>query len=650
MRPTVATMLLVLALLAPASASAEPYTKVTDVRVAMDDGVLMAADLYVPTVRDADGDGRYPCVVELTPYRKEMRAAEGASLLPASGIALIEVDARGTGGSAGEYDIVFSVREQADAAAWVEWAALSAKKPNGDPLCELTVGMYGGSYSGIIQSLVATLPATATGSLPAAPPHLAAIAPQRAYGDLYRDIVYHGGQLIGSFGNIWSAGTTAFYTQPPSDVATENGARAWLDHLRKNDPMMRHYIDNPYVDARYTSDDSVPSYTQKLYEDSSVLPRIENLRVPALQLAGFFDSFTRGQLLTFSQAHALERSVGSGPNFLIAGPWNHSGTHFITPDQGFRDELVDWYRYWLEGKEAGAAAPSWITDGFDGNGARALYFQSRSGKVNGSTAADGSWGTASTWPPPGLEVKRMYLGRDGEGILADPRSGELTSADDVDDTTGWYWVSNPAAGTGELLSRWDNAASGSVPQPQWDQRTEDGKGLTFTSAPLVADLPVAGPISLNVWASVTGTGAESAAPDLGGAGQISPPRLDTDFVVKMSDVAPDGTATLITQGYLRASHRAFDPERSVSIDGELMAPYHLHTEASLLPPEQGTIQRPGRAALYNIEIWPTAKTFAAGHRVRLDVSSADTPNHLTIVRPTINGLHGGWLSLPVLSP
>ena len=648
MRRTIASLLLVAACLVPVGASAEPYVKITDVRVAMDDGVLMAADVYVPTVPDADGDGLYPCVVELTPYRKETRAAEGASLLPAAGIVLIEVDARGTGGSAGEYDVVFSVREQADAAAWVEWAALSASKPGGAPLCERTVGMYGGSYSGIIQSLVASLPATATGSLPAAPPHLAAIAPQRAYGDLYRDIVYHGGQLIGSFGDIWSTGTTAFYTQPPSDVTSETGARAWLDHLSKNDPMMRYYIENQYADAVYTSDDSVPSYSQKLYEDSSVLPRIGNLRVPALQLAGFFDTFTRGQLLTFSRAHALERSLGDrGPNFLIAGPWNHSGTHFITPDQGFRDELLDWYGYWLEGKEAGLPAPSWIEQGFDGSGGRALYFQSTTGKVNGATPADGSWRTASTWPPPSIDVQKMYLGRDREGLLADPRSGELTPPDSPDDTTGWYWISNPAAGTGELLSRWDNAASGSVPHPQWDQRTEDGKGLTFTSSAMATDLSIAGPISLNVWASVTGTGNESRSPDAGGAGQMSPPRLDTDFVVKLSDVAPDGTATLVTQGYLRASHRAYDPDSSVYIDGELMAPYHLHTEAAVTPPEEGTLMRPGRD-LYNIEIWPTAKTFAAGHKIRLDIYSADTPNHMTIVRPTVNGLGGGWLSLPVV--
>jgi hypothetical protein len=38
------------------------------------------------------------------------------------------------------------------------------------------------------------------------------------YGDLYRDIVYHGGMVIGTFGLIWSGGTTAYYTEPPTDM------------------------------------------------------------------------------------------------------------------------------------------------------------------------------------------------------------------------------------------------------------------------------------------------------------------------------------------------------------------------------------------------------------------------------------------------
>lgn len=627
-------LVLLAASLVPATASAADYTKITDVRLAMSDGTVLVSDVYVPTATDGDADGLFPCVVELTPYRKESRYTEGASFLPARGIALIEVDARGTGGSQGEYDIVFSVREQRDAVEWIDWAATAASKPDGSKLCEDTVGMYGGSYSGIIQYLTASLPLHAGdagyGRLPLGSEHLAAIAPQRAYGDLYRDIVYHGGMVIGSFGLIWSAGTTAYFLEPPTDSPSDPARAAWTDHVTKNDPMQVPYWSSQYADATYTSDDTTPKYSQRLYEDSSVLPRIQNLRAPTLHLAGFYDAFTRGQLRTFSEAYALENAHGDrGPNYLIAGPWNHSGTHFIIPDQGFKQLLADWYGYWLEARANGATEPDW--------GPRVRYFLSTSGKVNAQTPADGEWRSTTDWPPPGFGVEKLYLRHDGTlGVSPEGNQNIRT------------YPTNPTAGTAEVLSRWDNAAG--TPQPQLDQRIETGKGLTWQTEVLGGAVRVAGPIGFSMFASITGAqGDPTRARDWPGLLQEMPPYLDTDFVVKVSDVAPDGSALLVTQGYLRASHRAFDPARSIyASNGTLLAPFHLHTPAALDAPTSGAVRD------YQIEIWPTAHTFAKDHRIRLDLYSADTPGHLTIVQPSVVGVYSGLLqdavlSLPVVS-
>ncbi|MGH2786158.1 MAG: CocE/NonD family hydrolase [Actinomycetota bacterium] len=639
-RPTVALLIAALALPLGLARAAD-HTTLIDVRLPMDDGVELAADVYVPTVPDADGDGLYPCVVELTPYRKETRAEEGAGYLPSQGIALIEVDARGTGGAAGEYDIVFSVREQQDAVAWIDWAATSATK-DGQPLggtnklCETTVGMYGGSYSGIIQYLVASLPTqpgdVGFGRLPAGSPYLSTIAPQRAYGDLYRDIVYHGGMVIGTFGLIWSAGTTAYYTEPPTDLPSGSAISAWLDHLTKNDPMIVNYLERPYADAEFASDDSTPAWTQRIYEDSSALPRIGNLRVPTLHLAGLFDAFTRGQLETFSQALALEAGGGRGPNFLIAGPWNHTGTHFIDPDQGFKQRLGDWYRYWLEGKVNGAAPPSWIS------GPRATYFQMTSGTANAMEPSDGTWETSASWPPATAHVEKLFLAP--QNLLARTLPPLCT------DVCARSYVYEPAQGKAETWSRWDNAAGLPVPQQQLDQRL-DSEGVTFETPVLASALSVAGPIAVHL---VLGTQGAPGDPTLAagwpGALNVIPPYHDTDIVVKISDVAPDGSARLVTQGYLRASHRAVDIARSRFIDGVNMAPYHPHTLAAFDPPPAD-----GTPREYDIEIWPTAKTWEAGHRLRVDIYSADTPNHLALIKPALNTVYfdGSYLALPVTS-
>jgi len=600
-----------------ATASAQsPAARVTkDVRFTMDDGIQIAADVYLPP----SGSGPFPCLVELTPYRKETRAAEGASFLPGQGFALIEADARGTGGSNGEYDVVFSIREQRDTAEVIEQAATSLTLPDVGKVCLPKIGMYGGSYSGIIQYLVASLPA------PDFPEHLAVIAPQRAYGDLYRDIVYHGGILIGSFGLLWSGGTSAFYLEPPTDVTTPAGQTAWLDHITKNDPILEAYLTHPYVDADFASNATQPPFAQKLYVDSSVLPRIENLHVPALHLAGWFDAFTRGQLLTFERARALEQASPSdyGPHYLIIGAWNHSNTHFINPDQGFKQELADWYHYWLDG----GARPAFM------DGPRLRYYLMGTGALLDTS---GTWQSADDWPLSGATYERYYLRAGGAMSKDAPSSAEPADS----------YIYNPLAGTAELLSRWDNAASGSIPQPAWDQRTDEPKGLSYTVA-FDHDVRIAGPINFHLRATTIGLPG-SAVEGWPTAAQSLPPYHDTDFVVKISDVAADGTATLITQGYLRASHRDLDPSNSeFSSSGDVIRAQHFDDSAHVHPPV------PGEDTAYDIEIWPTAKTFAVGHGLRLDIYSADTPNHLTLIKPALNTvLHApgaeSYLVLPVL--
>lgn len=590
--------------------------KYTDVRFTMGDGVQVAADVYLPS-----GSGPFPCLVELTPYRKESRAAEGASYLPGEGFALIEVDARGTGGSGGEYDIVFSMREQRDTAEVIEQVATTGI-PGVGQVCLPKVGMYGGSYSGIIQYLVASLPA------PYYPTHLAAIAPQRAYGDLYRDIVYHGGMAIGSFGQIWSAGTQAYYTEPPTDVSTPAGLAAWTDHLTKNAPILKAYLANPYIDGVFTSDNTSPAFTQRLYLDSSILARIENLKVPTLHLAGWFDAFTRGQILTFQKALEQETTNPSahGKNFLIVGPWNHGNTHFINPDQGFKTRLAEWYRFWLV---EGTTAPSWLS------GPRVHYYLMGTGALLDTT---GEWRDADSWPLPSLEHKRYYLHVNGALSPAAPLGPEPADS----------YVYDPAAGTGELVSRWDNAA-GAVPvQPAWDQRTDEPKGLSYTVT-FDRAARLAGTINLHLRARTIGLPGRPRVNGVdGGLTQLTPPYLDTDFVVKISDVAPDGTATLITQGYLRASHRDLDPASSeFASNGDVARAQHFDDSGHMSPPSKGA------DTAYDIEIWPTAKTFEAGHGLRLDIYSADTPGHLTLLEPVINTvLHSAgaesYLTVPVL--
>ena len=119
-------------------------------------------------------------------------------------------------------------------------------------------------------------------------------------------------------------------------------------------------------------------------------------------------------------------------------------------------------------------------------------------------------------------------------------------------------------------------------QEPHDLRALDGRPdvLVFTTEPLHAPIEVTGPITMKLWAA-------SSAPD-------------TDFVVRVADVWPDGFANELSYGIVRARYRESF--------------------------EHPTLIEPDRAYEYTIQLNPTANLFKPGHRIRVDVTSSDFPN------------------------
>jgi hypothetical protein len=173
-----------------------------DVPIEMDDGVVLAADVYRPVQ-----DGSYPVILTYGPYGKNMpfqvlyhdqwramlqehpEVARGSTCAYQSwevvdpekwvpdGYVCVRVDSRGAGRSPGYLDI-FSTRETKDFAACIEWAGTQ-------PWSNGKVGLNGISYYAINQWLVAGLQ----------PPHLAAMCAWEGAADAYRDWHRHGGIL-----------------------------------------------------------------------------------------------------------------------------------------------------------------------------------------------------------------------------------------------------------------------------------------------------------------------------------------------------------------------------------------------------------------------------------------------------------------------
>ena len=118
--------------------------------------------------------------------------------------------------------------------------------------------------------------------------------------------------------------------------------------------------------------------------------------------------------------------------------------------------------------------------------------------------------------------------------------------------------------------------AGPVDQQSIEQRHDV---LVYTSDFLQESLEVTGPIKLKLYASSSST--------------------ETDFVAKLIDVYPDGTAINVAEGLLRTRYRK-------SLD----QPKKLN---------------PGKIYELMIDLVDTSNLFLKGHRIRLDVTSSHFP-------------------------
>ena len=124
--------------------------------------------------------------------------------------------------------------------------------------------------------------------------------------------------------------------------------------------------------------------------------------------------------------------------------------------------------------------------------------------------------------------------------------------------------------------------------------------LTFTSEPLEADLEIAGPIKLVLYASSSNT--------------------DTDFIVKLSEQLPQAAEEqgnvqprfrVVSKGWMKASHRELNTQLSTEY-----APWYAHTKVEPLVP--GTPYR------FEVPVMPTANLFKKGSRIRLELANGDS--------------------------
>src|SRR5262249_6621547 len=130
--------------------------------------------------------------------------------------------------------------------------------------------------------------------------------------------------------------------------------------------------------------------------------------------------------------------------------------------------------------------------------------------------------------------------------------------------------------------------------------------LNFTTPKFTEATTLAGPMTASIYMSATTT--------------------ETQLVAQIQDVAPNGTVVPLAEGALLGSLRKLDDATTWRTeDGQILAAGHTYGRA-----DQQFVPR-GKSVRYDIEIFPTYATLLPGHRLRVAITTADTPHLLPTV-------------------
>jgi putative CocE/NonD family hydrolase len=433
------------------------------------------------------------------------------------------------------------------------------------------VGMWGASYMAISQLFTAAQQ----------PPHLKAIFPIVPMSDSYRDMVFPGGQNNTGFIPLWLGLVSGGALIPPDYALDGNTA----DLARALGELGQHALNMPGFAANWELQNMAgnTAYDGPGWKTTSPLEVVDRIRVPAFVVGGEHDIFQRGEPLIYER---LKRRV---PTRLLIGPWTHtegsSGAGLPADGVPSLDSIaLRWFDQYLKGMQTNISAVPNVTQ-----------------YVLGA----GRWETGTDWPDPSLLPSRLYL---ASGNTLDPARPTIPSTPDT-------FLQNPVSGVcTQSTSQWSAGLLAPVPCTTDNRLDEATSGVSYTTPPLAQDLQFNGPLFADVWVSTTAS--------------------DAVVTVRVTDVAPDGTSTELTDGWLSGSFRALDTSRSRFVNSQLMQPWHPFTQASALPVPAGEpIELP-------IEIFPTDALISAGHRLRLYVGPNDFPHAVPPVSQLIGSLGG----------
>jgi predicted acyl esterase len=433
------------------------------------------------------------------------------------------------------------------------------------------VGMYGTSYSAFNSIWTAAR---------YKPPALKAIFVLGGTDDRYTDDVHSPGGIMEMVDTGWVLGMITDNAMPGAPDYDLN-SRASLDRWN-TPPWVITYLQNQLDGPHYRRGSLAPD-------------QYGLLTTPTYLCGGYLDMYQNFVPRIMKNSPALAHG--------ILGPWHHSMT-WPGPLLNWHAMQARWFGHFLNGEANGAT-----------DDARVAFYmpQWRRQRFRDSGAIPGEWRFADAWPDsvfnPG---KRLFL-RPRDML---PVASVLRDDDPAPGGGGDLAELQPDASA--LKLRYYASTGGSIesigPDPYEgfygiDSRAEDTWGLAFDTPPLREPLEILGFVQAHLFVASTAPVAT--------------------WIVRVNDLAPDGTSYVITYGFLNGTHR------------------HSHvTPEPLVPNDMVELK---------FSLFCTGYHFSPGHRIRVVVTNAYFPTVWPSPYPMVTTLftggdHASSISLPVLAP